>query len=275
MKSLILSFLILLSGCSKNVTEMTFLSRQILVNSNTYNFRVYIPPNHQKSEKLPVMLFLHGSDERGDDNESQITGFKKIIERNPEKFSFIVVFPQCQKGKIWAGEMTEQAIEALDQTVKEFNGDENRLYLSGFSLGGYGAWQTALLYPDKFSAIVPISGRILPRLEKSSNEKSQISSEIISLAESKNPYQLFAERIGKTPIWAFHGKEDKIVPINQVRKMIETLRSNGNKNVNFTEYENSGHVIIEKVFEEENLFEWLASQRLNGIKIVELSEKII
>jgi predicted peptidase len=262
MKFLIfLVFLSFFSNCSDNVTKADFLERQVIINSNAYNYRIYIPPNYQPNDKLPIMLFLHGSDERGDDNESQISGFKKIIEQNPNNFSFIIVFPQCRKGKIWAGEMAEQAIKALDQTVKEFNGDEYRLYLSGFSLGGYGAWQTALLYPNKFAAIVPISGRILPRLGKSSNEKSQISPQIISLAESENPYQSFAEKIGKTPVWAFHGKEDKVVPINQVRKMIETLKSNGNINVNFTEYENSGHVIIEKVFEEAKLFEWLENQK--------------
>lgn len=254
-----------ISSCfSSNLSaeKNEFLRRSVKINSNTYNYRVFVPANRRPEQKLPVMLFLHGSDERGDDNEAQIGFFEKIIGNNPQNFQFIIVFPQCRRDTFWAGEMIEQAVKALDETTAEFNGDLNQLYLSGFSLGGFGVWQTAILYPGKFAALVPMSGRVLPRLDKDSKEKAALSPEQLALDASPDPYKAIAGKIGRMPVWVFHGKDDNIVPINQSRKIVEALRKNGNNNVNVTEYENTGHITIDKAFSEPPLFEWLAKQKL-------------
>ncbi len=255
-------FLLLFVGCSGNHSNASFLRRQVVIGSNAYKYRVYVPPKHRPDEKLPVMLFLHGSDERGDDNEAQIRGLDKVIEGNPQNFPFIIVFPQCRKNTFWAGEMTAQAVRALDETVREFSGDENRLYLAGFSLGGYGVWQTAVMYPDKFAALVPMSGRVMPRLDKNSKETDVLSPEQLAVAVSPEPYKAMAEKIGRKPVWVFHGKEDNIVPIGQSRKITEALRNLGDSKVNVTEYENTGHYTQEKVFNEPQLFAWLTKQTL-------------
>jgi predicted peptidase len=265
----LLAVVLLGSSCANDFfgfERAKFLAREVEIGSNNYGYRVFVPKVRPPGQKLPVMLFLHGSDERGDDNEAQVKGFEKIIGDDPQKFGFIIVFPQCRPGKFWAGEMTAQAMLALDRTVAEFGGDENRLYLSGFSLGGFGVWQTAILYPQKFAALVPLSGRVLPRLDKNSKERAALLPEQLALDESPEPYQAIAERIGKTPVWVFHGKNDTIVPIGQSRKIVEAFRKAGNSEINVTEYEDTGHLTIGRAFGEPALFEWLAKQKLELTK---------
>jgi pimeloyl-ACP methyl ester carboxylesterase len=207
------------------------------------------------------MLYLHGSDERGDDNEGQLSGPGPILLAHPENFPFIIVFPQCPAGRFWDKEMIGRAMAALDQTVKEFDGDESRLYLAGFSLGGYGAWTTAAMYPAKFAAIVPMSGRVLPR----PGERKNVAPEILELADAENPYAAFAGKLRNTPIWIFHGANDNIVPVDNSRQMAKAFKEVGNENARYTELENTGHVSLNAVFSNPELFEWLAQQQNRNI----------
>lgn len=249
-------------GCSGNRRGTEFLVRQVTVGSVTYNYRVYLPKNRRPDEKLPVMLYLHGSGSRGDDNESQIAGFDKFIAENPQNYSFMIVLPQCRSGTFWAGPMAEQAVAALDQTVTEFNGDEKRLYLAGYSMGGYGTWQMGILYPDKFAALVPIAGGIVPNGPLSPEDRATVSPKINALADSGDPYQAFAAELSKKPVWVFHGGSDDVVPVEGSRKMVAALKNAGNNNVNYTEYEGVKHASVEKAFSEPQLFEWLKIQQL-------------
>jgi predicted peptidase len=252
-------FLFLFSNCaSPNRFGPEFLKRQVTVGENTYGYRVYVPKNRPPDQKLPVMLFLHGSGSCGDDNEAQIAGFDKFIGENPRNFSFIVVFPQARTGTFWDTRMIEQAIAALDQTVKEFNGDEKRLYVSGFSMGGLGAWHTAVLYPGKFAALVPIAGRVMP----SARERGAVSDDLISLVDSPKPFEAFAEKLKNVPTWIFHGGKDEVVTVAASRRMNRALLEVGNSDVHYTEYEGMGHYSIESALTEPKLFEWLAKQQL-------------
>lgn len=113
-----------------------FQYRDGVFGSERFRFRVYVPKDRLRNAKLPVMLYLHGADDRGDDNERQLSGLANTITTSSPNFPFIIVFPQCASGRFWDSGMIDQAMKAVDQTVKEFDGDENRLYLSGFSLGG-------------------------------------------------------------------------------------------------------------------------------------------
>lgn len=248
-------------GCSGHKSGKEFLRRQVTVGQNVYNYRVYVPKNRPPGEKLPVMLFLHGSGSRGDDNETPVSHFSKFISDNPQNYSFIIVFPQCRNGTFWAGEMTEMAVKALDETVKEFNGDEKRLYLSGFSMGAYGTWQTALNYPNKFAALVPIAGGIAPLGELSPEDRAVLSRKIAALEYSANPYAEVAMNLRLVPVWVFHGEKDESVPVEESRKIVEELRRIGNQ-ANYTEYPGMGHYSVEAAFTEPKLFEWLAKQKL-------------
>jgi len=236
-----------------------FLARQETLGSEQMRYRIYVPKDRKAGERLPVMLFLHGSDERGNDNERQLTGPDPIITANPDGFKFIVVFPQCPAERFWDKQMIDAAMAELDQTVKEFKADESRLYLAGFSLGGYGAWTAATMYPEKFAAVVPMSGRLFPRPA----ERKSVAPEILQLVNDHDPYTAFAGKLRNTPIWIFHGANDPIVPVENSRQMAKALKEAGNQNFKYTELEDTGHVSLTAAFTNPELFEWLAKQGRN------------
>lgn len=257
----------LLSSCrskapqspAQSFSQETFVSREIKVAESTYRYRVFIPKNRKAGESLPVMLYLHGSDERGSDNEGQLSGPAPSIVANPERFNFIIVFPQCPTDRFWDKDMIPVAMNELDQTVSEFGGDPSRLYLAGFSLGGYGVWTSSAMYPQKFAAIVPMSGRLVPRL----GERKYVSSEILKLADSENPFAAFATVLKDMPTWIYHGANDNIVPVSNSRSMAKALQNAGNADVHYTELENTGHVSLNAAFADQNLFDWLSQHRRN------------
>lgn len=260
-------FVVLSFSCSDHGhSEKKFLIRQTTIRANTYGYRVYVPENREPNRKLPVMLYLHGSGGRGNDNQSQLSGLSEIIDEHTERFSFIVVAPQCRDGAFWAGEMNEQAFKALDETIGEFGGDVSRLYLSGFSMGGNGTWQIGLVHPGKFAALVPIAGLVAPVGELSTEQKAALAPRLLAAATSEDPYRSFAEGIGQTPVWIFHGSNDEAVPVTESRKITEALKNVGNASVNYTEYENAGHLIVGKALGEPKLFEWLSKQQLVSAK---------
>ena len=252
----------LLAACSNHVGKDDFLIRNIVVDGKTYGYRVFVPKNRDPNAKIPVMLYLHGSNRRGTDNEAQVEDLADVIHFQPENFPYIVVFPQCRPDTFWAGPMTAQAIAALDQTVKEFNGDADRLYLAGYSMGGFGAWQTAITYPDKFSAIVPVAGGVEPVGKVSDEDMALLSTQVRAAASSQDPYKAFAAALKMTPVWIVHGAKDEAVPVEGARKMAAALKAEGNANVNYTELEGVGHGSIGQAFTEPALSRWLAEQQL-------------
>jgi predicted peptidase len=241
-----------------------FLKREVKVGAETYRYRVYVPQKRSPKKKLPVMLFLHGNGVNGMDNERHVRGVNETIYQQPESFDFIIVFPQASANTVWIGAMMTQAVKALDQTIEEFNGDPKRLYLSGFSMGGYGTWATATLNPNKFAALLPIAGGIVPPYELPKFIKTNLPAPIVTILDAPDSYDALAKRIGKTPVWMFHGNADESVPVTESRKINEALKKNGNKNVNYTEFERTNHnETLLKTFSEPKLYMWLAKQKLN------------
>lgn len=253
-----------LTGCMKrnvpvqqSYPQDEFLARETQIGGEKFRYRVYVPANRHRDETLPIMLYLHGAGNRGDDNESQLNGLADQIEANKDKIDFIVVIPQCPSDRFWDDQMLKLAHQALTDVISEFNGDPDRLYAAGFSLGGYGTWSIAAMFPGKFAAIVPMSGRVLPRPD----EIKSISPEIAQLSSSVSVYSAFAERIGNTPTWIFHGTDDSVVSVLSSRKMFEAMQSVGNQNVKFNEVAGAGHVPL--AFSTPGFFEWLQSQKLS------------
>jgi predicted peptidase len=262
MRILIGLAVLLFAACGgPRLSEKEFPSRSGDLDGKRYNYRLYVPADRNPAEKIPVMLYLHGSNRRGKDNRSQLEDLADVIKEYPPPF--IMVFPQCPEGTFWAGPAMQQALAALEQTVKEFNGDENRLYLAGFSMGGFGAWQAAVTYPNKFAAVVPVAGGILPLGQPSEEDKAQLSPAVRTAIEQPDIYKAYAAAIGNTPVWVFHGEKDEAVPVEGARKMVETLKAAGNPNVKYTEFENVGHGSVIKAFTEPGLYAWLAEQRKN------------
>jgi predicted peptidase len=247
---------------SAGATATGFLNRTVTVGAATYRYQVYVPANYDPAEKWPIVVYLHGNNANGNDGLNQTEGgLGSAIRRHPERCPFIVVFPQCARDAFWVGPMVEQALQALNQTVSEFNGDPQRLYLTGISMGGYGTWYTAIKHPGKFAAIVPICGGIMPPMKLPVPLSVLVGPDLASLVESPDPHAAIAKVVGKTPTWIFHGAADTNVPVTDSRRMAAALKANGG-NVRYTEYEDLGHEACEKPYADPELYSWLLTQRL-------------
>ena len=227
----------------------------MIVNQVTYRYQVYVPHDWSKSSKWPVILFLHGAGERGDDGLVQTeVGIGTAVRRFAARFPAIVVFPQCRKTRWWTeAEMQAQAKAALDRSIAEFSGDLDRVYLTGISMGGYGSWKMASDNPGKFAAIAPVCGGIRPPAIASVPATAAVSQET-------DPYRETARLVGSTPVWIFHGGEDRIVPRDESRKMNDALKA-ANGNVKYTEYEGVGHNSWDRAYADAELLSWMLAQR--------------
>ena len=258
------SVAVILGGCSsRNAWIAEYPERSVRFGETNRAYRVYIPENRAANEKLPVILYLHGSGARGEDNLAQVDGFRWSIEPVKDKFKFITVLPQCESDNFWSAQnMSDYAIAALDQTVKEFNGDPERLYLVGFSLGGYGVWQIAAGNPGRFAALVPVAGGVIGKYPINPADRRAIIRAVGDMLESAEPYKQIARAIGQTPVWVFHGSQDDSVPVEFARHIVNSLRAEGRTDVKYTEYPEAGHQIFGQTITEPGLLEWLAEQKL-------------
>ncbi|MGA9770288.1 MAG: prolyl oligopeptidase family serine peptidase [Blastocatellia bacterium] len=244
------------SARSRN-TETGFLNRTVKVGAETYTYQVYVPANWTKAKKWPIILFLHGAGERGNDGLIQTeVGIGTLIRRHPDRIPAIVVMPQCATNHWWLQpEMQAQALKALEQSMKEFNGDQTRTYLTGLSMGGNGTWAIASANPGKFAAIAPVCApaRISPRYGVQVNPEDM----------SEERYKTYAAKIGRTPVWVFHGDADPVVPVTESRLMVEALKA-ASGDVRYNEYPGVGHDSWNKAYAEPELFTWLFSHQLDS-----------
>jgi len=236
-----------------------FLDRTVSLGGEAYRYQVFVPANWTKTQKWPVILFLHGSGERGNDGlKPTDVGIGHAIRLSPHLIPFVVVMPQCREGKIWSDPAMEaQALAALDHAIREFHGDRNRIYLTGISMGGYGTWDYAARMPGKFAALAVICGGLAgpkdwPELHVPMMDDPRIA----------DPYAETARRIGKTPVWIFHGDVDDSVRVEEARKMAAALKAAG-ANFQYTEYPGVGHNSWDKAYTDPKLIPWLLDQSLH------------
>jgi len=193
------------------------------------DYLLFLPQGYERSNQYwPLMLFLHGGGESGT-NVAQVkrNGPPKYVESHPE-FPFILVSPQTKSG--W-DHRTLTAL--LDDVVKTYRVDTRRIYLTGVSMGGGGTWALAAAHPDRFAAIVPVSG-------------------------VGNPAD--AKRLAALPIWVFHGAKDTIISVEYSRKMVAAIKAAGS-NVRYTEYPEAHHNIWNRTYDDPELYEWLLAQK--------------
>ena len=250
---------VFVSPAAARKTETGFLDRTVIVNGQAYRYEVFLPSNWDKKQKWPVILFLHGYGERGDDGllETDV-GLPHAIRQRDKPMPFVVVMPQCLAGEhvFTDSDMEAVALASLDQSMKEFHGDPERTYLTGLSMGGYATWNIAARHPRIFAAYVPVCGGVRPN-----HDHPQLKSSLLDDPSISDPYAEIARRVGKTPVWIFHGDADPSVPVEESRKMAEALRATGG-NVKYTEYPGVEHNSWDKAYAEPDLFPWLLQQKL-------------
>ena len=197
-------------------------------------YLLFLPKQHgTRSERCPLILFLHGAGERGDDLESvKVHGLPKILERRKD-FPFMVVSPQCPEDGWWSSEVLNAL---LDEVMSRYAADEDRIYVTGLSMGGYGTWSLAVEYPHRLAAIAPICGGGIPAL---------------------------ACRIKDLPVWAFHGAKDDVVPLRESESMVNSLKECGG-NVSFTVYPDADHDSWTPTYDNPALYAWFLKHRRRG-----------
>ena len=215
-----------------SAAELRFEKRTVTVNGAAYPYQVFVPESFAPGSKPPVILFLHGAGERGSQGEHTRVGLGRVLRKDPARWPFLVVFPQCPKDAQWIGDARAAALLALEEALVEFHGDRERVSLLGMSMGGAGTWWTAFEKPGLFAAVVPICGYV------TSSRGFPIQGfrppEMRQILESGDPYGVLARGLAKTPLWAFHGDADDTIPVTESRRMAEALRLAGG-NAAYTE----------------------------------------
>lgn len=238
--------------------ETGFLDRTVSVQGQTYRYQVFVPSMWDAHKKWPVILALHGAGERGSDGLLQTdVGFGHAIRNQADNDAFIAVLPQCPKDKLWTDPAEQaQALAALEASIREFNGDRERIYLTGLSMGGYGTWDLAAKYPHRFAAYLIICGGI-----RAPNGYPALHSGLVGDPKIEDPYAETARRVGNTPVWIFHGEADDTVPVEESRKMRDALQAT-HANVKYTEYPGVGHQSWDMAYAEPEAIPWLLMQHL-------------
>jgi predicted peptidase len=236
--------------------EHGFLERKELTSHGTYRYFIYRPKHYEPTQKLPVILYLHGGGERGDDGLAATqVGLGQAVQRMLGYFPFLVVFPQCDRGTYWAmPAMAERAMAAVQTALRDFNGDPDRIYVTGNSMGGFGTYYLAARYPGQFAALAPICGGVRPP------RWVQVPKEARLIDLSGDPYASMAQKLGRTPVWIFHGAQDWLIPVSESRNMEAALRRAGGL-VRYTQWPGVGHNAEQPTYENPELFEWLLRQR--------------
>ena len=233
-----LSVLLLLASCSsssKILEDSGHLSRSF---KQTYqqefegDFLIAFPEGYAgTADKWPLLLFLHGAGERGADLEQvKLHGPPKLVEEG-RPFPFVVVSPQVAEGSWWDSNYLSAL---LDHVLQTYRIDEKRIYLTGLSMGGYGTWDLATREPHRFAAIAPICG---------------------------GGKRWLGCQLKDTPVWAFHGSQDGVVPLVASREMVEAINACGG-HAKLTIYPDAGHDAWSRTYADPAFYEWLLQHAL-------------
>ncbi|QDU81437.1 Phospholipase/Carboxylesterase [Polystyrenella longa] len=197
----------------------------------SFQYLTFLPKDYDQQEKWPLVLFLHGAGERGDDLEKVKVHGPPMQAAAGREFPFILVAPQCPKGYWW---YPNELAGLLDQLEEKYNVDPDRIYVTGLSMGGYGTWSLASYCPERLAAVAPVCGG--------------------GVAYLTTEYQDLA-------VWAFHGDQDSVVSLRSSEELIERLKKRGAKEIRFTVYEGIGHNSWTKAYDTPEFYDWLLQQR--------------
>lgn len=260
-----LTFMIVLFCCCKAFSQDLSLYQKREYKNGTGQvlpYRILYPDNYDKSKKYPVILFLHGAGERGNDNEKQLVHGAKLFlaDSNRKNFPCFVIFPQCPAESAWSSVKVDRsttpvtfsfdytvtpnwplvsAIEMLKQTVGSESIDKSRIYITGLSMGGMGTFEAVYRNPDLFAAAMPICG----------------GGDTVH----------YNKTIHKTSFWIFHGAADAVVSVKESQAMVNKLNSL-DADVTYTEYPGVNHNSWDNAFAEATYISWMFSHQRKKVK---------
>lgn len=239
--------------------QQLYEKKEFIRGNDTLRYRILYPVDYNANKKYPLIVFLHGSGERGNDNEAQLTHGAKLFADSAirQQFPAIVVFPQCSRNDAWArigydankkdslGKFTFQSEQPIgkclngvsrlcDSLVATKTINTKKIYVGGLSMGGMGTFELLWRKPGFFAAAFPICGGGDP-------QKVTVYGK-------------------KFPVWIFHGDNDQAVPVGNSRLMYNVLQAAGAK-VKYSEYPGVGHDSWNNAFAEPELLPWLIKQK--------------
>ncbi|NSW51621.1 MAG: glycoside hydrolase family 3 C-terminal domain-containing protein [Anaerolineae bacterium] len=233
-----------LLNTSFTVVEQLVETKQLFMPSSAafveLPYLLYQPDGFQAGRNglYPLLLFLHGMGERGNDLCSiRIHGLPRVIE-NGGRFPFFIVSPQCPKTTVWS-EISDSVNALIDQLMVDYPIDEDRIWITGLSMGGFGTWKMLVDYPERFAAAAPICGGLMD---------ARYQPEIL-------------KRLLRIPIWNFHGDMDPVVPVESSDFLVERIREYGGK-IRYTRYPGLMHDSWTPTYDNPALYRWLMSKRL-------------
>lgn len=245
----------------KTIPDMAQYDKKLFeANGAKLPYRILYPENYDASKKYPLVLFLHGSGERGNDNEAQLThGAKMFLKpENRRDFPAIILFPQCPADSSWntgksdrtkmpierdfdysrkISQPLNMAIELVKSYIRTESVDHNQVYIVGLSMGGMGTFEAVARYPELFAAAAPICGG--------------------------GDIRAFSANGRKTPMRIFHGSDDSVVNFRYSWDMYDSLKGMGWP-VEYVEYPRVDHNSWDYAFAEKDFLGWLFSKKKGG-----------
>jgi predicted peptidase len=214
-------------------TSPGFHLRTVKSGSSERRYSVFLPTDYDGKRKFPVVLFLHGAGERGDDGiRSAQVGLGSAIAQDPDAYPMIVVFPQAKQTWQAGSDDSKGALAALDDVLKTYSCDKTKIALTGLSMGGAGSWSLANAEPDRFSAVLTLCGRGRPE---------------------------WSQTLKRLPIWAVVGDADRDATVLNAREMVGALKQAGGEPKE-TEYRGVGHNCWDRAYSDQNMIQWMLSQ---------------
>ena len=234
-----------------NAQPGTFAKGTVSVRGAAYPYQVFVPKAYTQSQKWPVILFVHGANEKGSDGDKQVTGcFGPDVKARSATFPAIAVFPQIPQGENLVPAARFEIITAsLDAVMKEYAGDPTRVYLTGFSMGGGMGYELAFRDTTRFAAFAPVSAMLYDRgILGAATEQPVGSANAVTAA-----------RLRTLPMWVFHGTNDAFVNISIPRAMIQAFRSAGATALQYTEIQGGSHD-CGTAYSSQAFYDWMFAQ---------------